>query len=37
VVFDLLAVAGRDLRGLPYRNRRKKLRRLLAETGRRWR
>ena len=29
VVFDVLAVAGRDLRGLPYRRRRKRLRRLL--------
>ena len=32
VVFDVLAVAGRDLRGLAYRKRRKKLRRLLAAT-----
>ena len=29
VVFDVLALAGRDLRGLPYRKRRKRLRRLL--------
>jgi ATP dependent DNA ligase-like protein len=29
VAFDLLALAGRDLRGLPYRRRRKRLRRLL--------
>jgi ATP-dependent DNA ligase len=33
VVFDVLAMAGRDLRGLPYRKRRKRLRRLLADTG----
>jgi ATP-dependent DNA ligase len=33
VVFDLLSVAGRDLRGLPYRTRRKRLRRLLASVG----
>ena len=33
VVFDVLAVAGRDLRGLPYRKRRKRLRRLLADAG----
>ena len=32
VVFDVLTLAGRDLRGLPYRKRRKQLRRLLAET-----
>jgi ATP-dependent DNA ligase len=32
VVFDVLTVAGRDLRGLPCRKRRKKLRRLLAAT-----
>lgn len=31
VVFDVLALAGRDLRGLPYRERRKQLRRLLAD------
>src|SRR4051794_34915005 len=31
VVFDLLALAGRDLRGLPYRKRRKRLRQLLAD------
>jgi ATP-dependent DNA ligase len=31
VVFDAVALAGRDLRGLPYRKRRKRLRRLLAE------
>jgi ATP-dependent DNA ligase len=31
VVFDVLAVAGRDLRGLPYRRRRKRLRRLLQD------
>jgi ATP-dependent DNA ligase len=38
VVFDVLAVAGQDLRGLPYRKRRKRLRRLLADTvPRRWR
>jgi ATP-dependent DNA ligase len=30
VVFDVLTLAGRDLRGLPYRKRRKRLRRLLA-------
>ena len=33
VIFDVLAVAGRDLRGLPYRKRRKRLRRLLTDTG----
>jgi hypothetical protein len=33
VLFDLLAVAGRDLRGLPYRTRRKRLRRLLASAA----
>jgi ATP-dependent DNA ligase len=33
VIFDVLAVAGRDLRGLPYRKRRKRLRRLSAHTG----
>jgi ATP-dependent DNA ligase len=33
VVFDVLAVAGQDLRGLPYRERRTHLRRLLADTG----
>ena len=33
VVFDVLAVAARDLRGLPYRKRRKRLRRLLADSG----
>ena len=33
VAFDLLAVAGRDLRGLPYRTRRKRLRRLLAQAS----
>jgi ATP-dependent DNA ligase len=33
VVFDVLAVAGRDLRSLPYRKRRKRLRRLLADAG----
>ena len=33
VVFDVLTVAGRDLRGLPYRKRRKRLRRLLVDTG----
>ena len=33
VVFDLLALAGRDLRGLPYRKRRKRLRRLLADVA----
>jgi ATP-dependent DNA ligase len=33
VIFDLLAVAGRDLRGLPYRKRRKRLRRLLTDAG----
>jgi len=32
VVFDVLALAGRDLRGLPHRKRRKRLRRLLADT-----
>jgi ATP-dependent DNA ligase len=31
VVFDVLAVDGRDLRGMPYRKRRKRLRRLLAD------
>ena len=31
VVFDLLALAGCDLRGLPYRERRQRLRRLLDE------
>ena len=31
VVFDVLAVAGRDLRGLPYRHRRKRLRTLLHD------
>jgi ATP dependent DNA ligase-like protein len=31
VAFDLLTLAGRDLRGLPYRKRRKRLRRLLAQ------
>jgi bifunctional non-homologous end joining protein LigD len=31
VVFDVLALAGRDLRSLPYRKRRKRLRRLLAD------
>ena len=30
-MFDVLAVAGRDLRGLPYRRRRKRLRRLLDD------
>ncbi len=30
VVFDVLALAGRDLRGLPYRKRRKQLRHLLG-------
>ena len=33
VVLDLLAEAGRDLRGLPDRKRRKRLRRLLDVTG----
>ena len=33
VVFDVLALAGRDLRGLPYRKRRKRLRRLLADAA----
>jgi ATP-dependent DNA ligase len=33
VVFDVLAVAGQDLRGLPYRKRRKQLQRLLTITG----
>ena len=33
MIFDVLAVAGRDLRGLPYRKRRKRLRRLCATTG----
>jgi ATP-dependent DNA ligase len=33
VVFDVLAVDGRDLRGLPYRQRRKQLRRLLTPAG----
>ena len=33
MVFDVLALAGRDLRGLPYRKRRKRLRRLLADAG----
>jgi ATP-dependent DNA ligase len=33
VVFDLLTLAGRDLRGLPYRKRRKRLRRLLTEAA----
>ena len=32
VVFDLIALAGQDLRGLPYRKRRKRLRRLLDDT-----
>ena len=31
VAFDVLTVAGRDLRGLPYRKRRKRLRKLLAD------
>ena len=31
VVFDVLTVAGRDLRSLPYRHRRKRLRRLLED------
>jgi ATP-dependent DNA ligase len=31
VVFDVLCVAGRDLRGMPYRKRRKRLRQLLAD------
>jgi ATP-dependent DNA ligase len=31
VVFDVLALAGQDLRRLPYRKRRKRLRRLLAD------
>jgi ATP-dependent DNA ligase len=31
VVFDVLALAGRDLRSLPYGRRRKRLRRLLAD------
>ena len=34
VVFDVLAVAGRDLRSLPYRRRRKRMRRLLPEARR---
>ena len=33
VAFDVLTVAGRDLRGLPYRKRRKRLRKLLADVG----
>ena len=33
MVFDLLTLAGRDLRGLPYRKRRKRLRRLLADVA----
>ena len=33
VVFDALTVAGQDLRGLPYRKRRKQLRRLLADAA----
>ena len=33
VAFDVLTVAGRDLRGLPYRKRRKRLRRLLADAA----
>ena len=33
VVFDVLTLAGRDLRGLPYRKRRKRLRRLLADAA----
>jgi len=33
VIFDVLAVAGRDLRGLPNRKRRKRLRRLLTDAG----
>jgi ATP-dependent DNA ligase len=33
VVFDVLAVAGSDLRSLPHRRRRKRMRRLLADTG----
>jgi ATP-dependent DNA ligase len=31
VAFDVLVVAGRDMRGLPYRMRRKRLRKLLAD------
>jgi ATP-dependent DNA ligase len=31
VVFDVLTIDGRDVRGLPYRKRRKRLRRLLAD------
>jgi len=34
VAFDVLASAGRDLRGLPHRKRRKRLRRLLAQARR---
>jgi hypothetical protein len=33
VVFDVLAIAGQDLRGLPYRKRRNRLRHLLADIG----
>jgi bifunctional non-homologous end joining protein LigD len=33
VVFDVLALAGRDLRSLPYRKRRKRLRQLLADAA----
>src|SRR5690349_8333873 len=33
VVLDVLALAAEDLRGLPYRKRRKKLRHLLADIG----
>ena len=33
VAFDVLTVAGSDLRGLPYRKRRKRLRKLLADVG----
>jgi ATP-dependent DNA ligase len=33
VAFDVLAVAGRDLRSLPYRKRRKRLRRLLNDAA----
>jgi ATP-dependent DNA ligase len=33
VAFDILTLAGRDLRGLPYRKRRNRLRRLLADAA----
>jgi ATP-dependent DNA ligase len=33
VAFDALTIAGRDLRGLPYRKRRKRLRRLLGDAA----